>query len=48
MVWVIDPGRSEARVYRADGSVSVVPADGTLEGEAVLPGFTRRPADALS
>ena len=35
-----DPKRVEARVYRADGSLSIVDANGSLEGEAVLPGFT--------
>lgn len=40
MVWVVDPARTEARVYRADGSESVIGRDGALEGEDVLPGFT--------
>ena len=40
LVWVIDPQRTEALVYRADGSVSVVQQDGTLDGEAVVPGFS--------
>ncbi len=40
LVWVIDPGREQARVYRADGSESHVAVDGTLDGEEVLPGFT--------
>ncbi len=40
LVWVIDPPRREARVYRADGSVSLVREDGVLDGEDVLPGFT--------
>jgi Uma2 family endonuclease len=39
LVWVIDPQRTEARVYRADGTVSIVQQDGTLDGEAVVPGF---------
>ena len=39
LVWVIDPRRAEARVYRADGSLSVIDADGQLDGEDVLPGF---------
>jgi hypothetical protein len=28
-----------ARVYRQDGSETIVPANAALEGEAVLPGF---------
>jgi Uma2 family endonuclease len=40
LVWVIDPERRLARVYRQDGSESIVPADGALDGEDVLPGFT--------
>lgn len=39
LVWVLDPERAHARVYRADGSVSTVEADGELDGEHVLPGF---------
>lgn len=37
LVWVIDPERREATVYRADGKVAVVQ---TLDGEDVLPGFS--------
>lgn len=40
LVWVIDPVRRQARVYRPDGTLSTVEAEGTLDGEAVLPGFT--------
>jgi Uma2 family endonuclease len=39
IVWVIDPERSEARVYRQDGSLSVLHGDDALDGEDVLPGF---------
>ena len=39
--WLIDPRTEEARVYRADGSVSVVHGfDNALSGEDVLPGFS--------
>lgn len=38
--WLIDPRRREARVFRADGSVSVIGEDGVLDGEDVLPGFS--------
>jgi Uma2 family endonuclease len=40
LVWIIDPDRRMAHVYRADGSVSLVSAAATLDGEDVLPGFT--------
>jgi len=39
LVWVVDPLRRVARVYRQDGSETIVPADRALEGEDVLPGF---------
>ena len=39
LVWVIDPARRVARVYRADGSQSIVHEHSALEGEATLPGF---------
>ena len=40
LVWVLDPQRLEARVYRADGSLRVVGLDDSLDGEQVLPGFS--------
>ena len=40
LVWVIDPSRREAQLHRADGSLSVVKPDGTLDGEDVVAGFT--------
>lgn len=46
LVWVVDPGRRIARVYRADGSESHVDDGGSLEGEELLPGF-RLPLTAL-
>jgi Uma2 family endonuclease len=39
LVWVLDPVRQHARVYRADGTVSIVGQDENLEGEDILPGF---------
>lgn len=39
LVWVVDPARRSARVYRADGSEVLVPEDGVLDGEGILPGF---------
>jgi Uma2 family endonuclease len=47
LVWVIDPDRRMARVYRADGSESLVSADATLDGEDVLPGFMCRVEDLV-
>lgn len=40
LVWVVDPVRRLARVYRQDGSETLVPGDGALDGEDVLPGFS--------
>jgi Uma2 family endonuclease len=40
VVWVIDPDRREARIYRRDGSLDLIPAEGALGGEDVLPGFS--------
>lgn len=42
LVWVIDPARRIARVYRADGSEAIVTADQALDGEDVVPGFSCR------
>ena len=39
IVWVIDPERRLARVYRADGTESVLRDTDELTGEDVLPGF---------
>ncbi len=47
IVWVIDPERREARVYRLDGSLSVLSSDDSLDGEDVLPGFTCPLKDVL-
>lgn len=40
LVWVIDPERRQARVYRVDGSESLIGERDQLSGEAVLPGFS--------
>ncbi len=45
-VWVIDPERRQARVYRDDGSETLVTADEELDGEDVVPGFSC-PLEAL-
>ena len=47
LVWVIDPMRTQARVYRADGELSIIGADGSLDGDRVLPGFTCALAEVL-
>ena len=39
LVWVIDPIRTCAQVYGADGSVTLVGANEALHGAPVLPGF---------
>jgi len=38
-VWVVDPERRLARVYRADGTEQIISADQSLDGEDVVPGF---------
>lgn len=40
LVWVIDPERRLARVYRHDGSETIVGAAESLAGDDVLPGFS--------
>lgn len=39
LVWVVDPDRRLARVYRADGSEQIVGEQEVLQGEEVIPGF---------
>jgi len=40
VVWVLDPARRVARVYRADGTEQILTADESLDGEDVVPGFS--------
>jgi len=40
LVWVIDPERRIGRIYRQDGTENSITADGQLDGEDVLPGFS--------
>jgi Uma2 family endonuclease len=40
LVWVIDPARRLARVYRLAGRESSVTEEEALDGEDVLPGFS--------
>ena len=39
LVWVVDPERRLARIYRHDGTEQIVTADQALDGEDVVPGF---------
>jgi Uma2 family endonuclease len=47
LVWVIDPDRRLARVYRLDGTELQLSGDGALDGEDVLPGFSCKLAAIL-
>ena len=47
LVWVIDPDRRQARVHRADGTVSVISNSENLDGEDLLPGFSCALAQVL-
>ena len=40
LVWVVDPRRRTAVVYRPEGEPTILGADGILAGEDVLPGFS--------
>lgn len=40
VVWLVDPQHSEVRVYRSDGTLSVLGLSDSLDGEDVLPGFS--------
>ena len=40
LIWVVDPERRRAHVYRADGTEAIVTDADPLDGEDVLPGFT--------
>jgi Uma2 family endonuclease len=48
LVWVIDPERTEARVYRRDGSLAVLREHDSFDGEDVLPGFSCPLRDVLA
>lgn len=47
VVWVIDPVRRLARIYRADGNESLVAEGDALDGEDILPGFSCRLREVL-
>ncbi len=40
LVWLLYPRTRSAMVLRADGTGNTIPADGSLDGEDILPGFT--------
>ena len=40
LVWVLDPARRVARVYRDDGTEQILTADESLDGGDVVPGFS--------
>jgi Uma2 family endonuclease len=40
LVWLIDPIRRTATIFRQESSPATIGKDGVLEGEDVLPGFT--------
>jgi Uma2 family endonuclease len=40
LVWIVDPIRRTARVYRADGTESFVTEHESLDGDDMLPGFS--------
>lgn len=47
LVWVVDPVRRLARVYRLDGSETVLQETESLDGEDVVPGFGCRLSEIL-
>jgi Uma2 family endonuclease len=47
LVWVIDPRKAKAIVYRSLTDVTELGAEGTLDGADVLPGFRCRLVDIL-
>ena len=47
LVWVIDPERRLARVYRQDGSERLLTGDDSLDGEDVVPVFSCPLSDVL-
>lgn len=47
LVWVVDPARRLARVYRADGTESSLSDADALDGEDVLPGLSCPLSDVL-
>ena len=48
LVWVIDPERRTGRVFRSEGTESLLSESDALDGEDVLPGFSCRLSEILS
>ena len=48
LVWVVEPRVREARVYRRDGSLTIIQSNGSLDGEDILPGFSCALADVFA
>ncbi len=48
LVWVVDPERRIARIYRADGTQAAIHEHEQLDGEDILPGFSCVLANLLS
>ena len=40
LVWLVDPERVAVHVYRSDGSLAILGANDSVDGEDVLPGFS--------
>jgi len=47
LVWIVDPIKRVAHVYRANETNTFIDKDGVLDGENVLPGFTLPLKDVL-
>ncbi len=47
LVWYLDPGQRRSGVYEAVDRVTRLDESGTLDGGAVLPGFTLKVSDWL-
>lgn len=47
LVWLLYPHRPELRIYRADGTMSILGPDDILDGEGVLPDFALRVRELL-
>ena len=47
LVWVIDPRKAKAVVYRSASDVTELQADDELDGEDVLPGFKCKLSEIL-
>lgn len=48
LVWIVDPARRQARVYRQDGTQAVLSDTEELVGEDVIPGFACSIASVLT